>query len=54
MHRELMPSHPYIGWDMALTEKGWVVIECNWGQFINQYADHIGRKKEFLRYVYGK
>lgn len=54
MHQELMPSHPYIGWDMALTEKGWVVIECNWGQFINQYADHIGRKKEFLRYVYGK
>lgn len=30
------------------------MIECNWGQFINQYADHIDRKKEFLRYVYGK
>lgn len=30
------------------------MIECNWGQFINQYADRIGRKKEFLRYVYGK
>lgn len=53
MHYEIMPSHPYIGWDMALTDEGWVVIECNWGQFINQYADHIGRKKEFLKYIYG-
>jgi len=51
MHKEIMPTHPYIGWDMALTDEGWVVIECNWGQFVNQFADHIGRKKEFLKYV---
>ena len=53
MHREIMPSHPYIGWDMALTDAGWVVIECNWGQMGNQYIDHKGRRNEFLKYVYG-
>lgn len=54
MHQTIMPDHPYIGWDLALTDKGWVVIEANWGQFVNQYADHKGRKKEFLEYVTGK
>jgi len=54
MHETLMPSHPYIGWDMALTDKGWIVIECNWGQFVNQIADHIGRKEEFLKYINGR
>jgi len=53
MHTEIMPSHPYIGWDMALTDSGWVVIECNWGQMGNQYIDKKGRRKEFLKYVYG-
>lgn len=29
------PAHPYISWDLALTEKGWVVVEANcMGQFI--------------------
>ena len=51
MHEKIMPTHPYIGWDMALTENGWVVIEANWGQFVNQYIDHIGLKSEFLKYV---
>lgn len=52
IHRECMPCHPYIGWDFALSkEKGWVVIEANWGQFVNQYIDKIGRKEEFLKYV---
>jgi len=54
IHREIMPSHPYIGWDMALTDEGWVLIECNWGQVANQYIDHQGRRKEFLKYVYGE
>lgn len=54
MHTTIMPSHPYIGWDMALTAKEWVVIESNWGQFVNQYADHIGLKNKFLEYVTGK
>lgn len=53
MHEKIMPSHPYIGWDVALTENGWVVIEANWGQFIQQYIDHIGLKGEFLAYLTG-
>lgn len=52
IHKTAMPGHPYIGWDFALSkEKGWCVIEANWGQFINQYIDKRGRKEEFLRYV---
>lgn len=53
MHETIMPSHPYVGWDLALTDNGWVVIEANWGQFINQYVDHVGRKREFLEYITG-
>jgi len=54
MHETVMPAHPYIGWDMALTDCGWVVVECNWGQCVNQIADHKGRRKEFLKYAYGR
>lgn len=31
-----MPSVKYIGWDMAYSTKGWVVVEGNMGQFIGQ------------------
>lgn len=55
IHKECMPSHPYIGWDFALSKDNeWCVIEANWGQFVNQYIDKIGRKEEFLRYVKAK
>lgn len=47
IHR-LIPHHKYIGWDFALTEKGWVVVEGNWGQLLSQYNDHIGLKKQFF------
>lgn len=47
VHRSL-PHHKYVGWDFALTEKGWVLLEGNWGQFVSQYNDHIGLKKRFL------
>ena len=43
-----IPHHKYVGWDFALTEKGWVVIEGNWGQFLSQYNNHIGLKKQFI------
>lgn len=55
IHKNVMPSHLYIGWDFALTkDRGWCVIEANWGQFINQYNDKKGRKQEFLKYVMAK
>lgn len=46
-HRSI-PWHKYVGWDFALTEKGWVLVEGNWGQFVSQYNDHIGLKKRFF------
>lgn len=54
MHRTILPNHCYIGWDLALTENGWVLIEANWGRFLNQYVDQVGRRKEFDRYLSGK
>lgn len=43
-----MPHHKYVGWDFALTNQGWILIEGNWGQFISQYNNHIGLKKQFF------
>ena len=37
-----MPSVKYIGWDMAYSTKGWVLVEGNMGQFIVQQL--VGRK----------
>lgn len=46
--QRIIPQHKYVGWDFALTEKGWSLIEGNWGQFLSQYNDHIGLKDQFL------
>lgn len=41
----VVPDNRYTGWDMALSENGWVVVEANgWGQF----AWQIARQKGFL------
>lgn len=32
MHRSLPPQHRYIAFDVALSTKGWVVVEANWGE----------------------
>lgn len=44
----ILPSNRYVGWDLAHTNSGWVVIEGNArGQFIGQQmADVVGRKAE--------
>jgi hypothetical protein len=47
IHKEV-PHHKYVGWDFALSEKGWMLVEGNWGQFVSQYNDHIGLKKQFF------
>lgn len=40
-------NNRYTGWDLALTDEGWVMVEGNdCGEFIMQIADKIGRKKE--------
>lgn len=42
-----VPDVRYIGWDLALTDDGWVLIEGNEdGQFVFQYFSHSGVKEE--------
>lgn len=43
----VMPEVRYVGWDMVLTDNGWVMIEGNChGQFLCEYVDQVGRKAE--------
>ena len=44
---KVIPHQPYIGWDFALTDNGWVLIEGNWGQFLSEWADKEGIKEKF-------
>ncbi len=47
-------GHIYIAWDFALTDKGWDLIEGNWGRFRGaQLAGKTGIKKQFLEYMSG-
>jgi len=47
IHRTI-PYYPYVGWDLALTDdRGWVLIEGNWGQFVSEFADKEGIKDKF-------
>lgn len=46
------PAHPYISWDFALTDAGWVVVEANcMGQFIGpQFTTGRGIRPHLSRY----
>lgn len=47
-------GYRFVGWDLALTERGWVVIEGNSkSQFISQIADKKGVLDEFLNLAFG-
>lgn len=52
--KECLPEHKYIGFDFALTDTGWVLIEGNWGQFVGQYASRKGVKQQFIKYLKGE
>ena len=41
-----IPDYPYVGWDFAFSDKGWVIVEGNWGNFITQYLKR-GIRAEF-------
>ena len=44
---DIIPSNRYTAWDLALTEKGWVMVEANArGQFIWQYSTLQGCRSE--------
>ena len=43
----VLPDVKYVGWDLALTKKGWVLVEGNdKGQFVFQYPLHEGFREE--------
>ncbi len=43
---KVVPSNRYTGWDIALTDEGWVLVEANRrGQFVLQIASQIGFRK---------
>lgn len=47
LHKAL-PQHVYIAWDFAYSEKGWDVVEANWGQMDStQMIIGHGIRKEF-------
>ena len=55
IHKNVFPKHPYIGWDFALSDKGWVLIEGNWGQFVcQQVCSGRGIKQEVVDLLKGK
>ena len=46
------PTVKYIGWDVAYSDSGWVLIEGNMGQFIGpQTIYKIGIKKQVQEYL---
>lgn len=51
LFRECLSEHKYIGFDFALTDNGWVLVEGNWGQFVGQYINGSAIKKEFMTHI---
>ena len=51
VHHALPLHHRYVGFDFALTEKGWVLIEGNWGQMVGQMAELKGIRRQFIDYI---
>ena len=48
----VIETNHYVGWDMALTNQGWVMVEGNpRGQFIMQIATQRGIKEELESYI---
>lgn len=50
VHSNLSKEHIYVGFDFALSDKGWCIIEGNWGDFIlQQTALGRGFYKDFKK-----
>ena len=47
LHKTMPKQHKYIGFDFALTKKGWAVVEGNWGNFPHQVCVGYGIREEF-------
>lgn len=55
VHKSLPAYHKYVGFDFALSkDKGWQLVEGNWGDFICQQSTlGFGVKEEFMELLYG-
>ena len=47
LHMSLPEQHKYVGFDFALTDEGWIVVEGNWGNFPHQVCLGKGIRKDF-------
>lgn len=53
LHCSMAKAHKYIAFDLALSTKGWVVIEANWGEMtMPQVEFNKGLYKEFKELLY--
>lgn len=54
IHAKMFAKHPYVAWDFALSDKGWVLIEGNWGQYVcQQMCTGRGIKQEIIDLLKG-
>lgn len=48
----VLETNHYVGWDLALTDEGWVMVEGNpRGQLLTQYATQKGIRKKLEQYI---
>ena len=49
---EVVPGNHYVGWDIALTDNGWVMVEGNpRGQLLMQITDKKGIRAQLEQYI---
>lgn len=53
-HLSLDEEDCYVAFDMALSEKGWVIVEGNWGELFQQIALERGLREDFYLMLYNK
>jgi hypothetical protein len=54
IHKSLPWHHKYVAFDFALTSKGWVLVEGNWGQVVcQQMSLNTGLRKGYEKLMLG-
>lgn len=53
-HLALPDNQVYVAFDLALSDRGWCIVEGNWGDwFLQQFTLKRGLKKEFVSFLRG-